>query len=94
MVDFEVVTVDVDILSTLDQLEHRLHPAMRVLIKTDHSQRWLQINLDKFQIVNGVWKFYGILSHTVYINHKTFHQESEVDGWYSTDNKVGWFTIF
>lgn len=94
MVDFEVVIVDVDIPSTMEQLEHRLHPAMRVLIKTDRSPRWVQINLDKFLVVNGVWQFYGILSHTMYLNHKTFHQESEVDGWYSPDNKLGYFTIF
>ena len=94
MVDFDVISVDVDISSVTEQLEHKYHPAIRVLIRADRSSRWIQVNLDKFYIVNGVLKFYGILSRTVYLNHRTFYGESEVSGWFTPEHKDGGFTIF
>lgn len=94
MVEFDVRSVDVDISSVTEELEHKYHPAIRVLIRTNRSSRWVQLNLDKFYIVNNCYKFNGILSHTMYMNSRTFYQESDVIGWYSLDHKVGAITIF
>ena len=94
MVAFDIVTVNVDADSTKEQLERNLHPAIRVLIRTERSTRWIQVNLDEFRIVNACWVFNGILSHTIYANQTTFHQESDIHGWYSLENQIGALTIF
>ena len=94
MVDFDIATIKVDVDETIELLEKNLHPAIRVLVKTNRSERWVQLNLDKFYIVNNCYKFNGILSHTMYMNSRTFYQESDVIGWYSLDHKVGAITIF
>lgn len=94
MVEFDVVLVDVDAKSTHDQLDRNLHPAVRILIKLSRTTRWIQLNLDEFREVNNCYNFNGILSHTVYLDGKTFHQESDVHAWYSLDHKVGGLTIF
>jgi hypothetical protein len=94
MVDFDIATIKVDVDETIGLLEKNLHPAIRVLVKTNRNDRWVQLNLDKFYIVNNCYKFNGILSHTMYMNSRTFYQESDVIGWYSLDHKVGAITIF
>ena len=94
MVAFDIVTVDVDVDSTKEQLEKHLHPAIRVLIKTERSKRWIQVNLDEFSVVNACWKFNGILSHTIYVNQTTFHQESDIHGWFSLEHQLGGLTLF
>ena len=94
MVEFDIVTVDIDAKSTHDQLDRKLHPAIRVLIKLNRTTRWVQLNLDKLKEVNNCYDFNGILSRTMYLDGKTFYQESDVHGWYSIDHKVGGLTIF
>lgn len=93
MVEFDVRSVDVDISSVTEELEHKYHPAIRVLIRTDRSSRWVQLNLDKFYIVNNVLTFNGILSHTMYLNQQTFYGETEVIGWFAPEHKDGGLTI-
>ena len=93
MVEFDVKSVDVDIASVAEELEHKYHPAIRVLIRPDRSSRWVQLNLDKFYIVNNVLKFNGILSHTMYLNQQTFYAETEVIGWFAPEHKDGGLTI-
>lgn len=94
MVEFDVVLVRVDPKSTKEQLERKLHPAIRVLIKQNKKVRWIQVNLDKFKVVNNCYDFSGILSHTIYIGGRTIHQESDLHGWYSLDHQLGGLTIF
>lgn len=93
MVEFDVMSVNADIQSVAEELEHKHHPAIRVLIRTDRSSRWVQLNLDKFYIVNNVLKFNGILSHTMYLNQQTFYAETEVIGWFAPEHKDGGLTI-
>ena len=93
MVEFDVRSVDVDISGVTEELEHKYHPAIRVLIRTNRSSRWIQLNLDKFYIVNNVLKFNGILSHTMYLNQQTFYAETEVIGWFAPEHKDGGLTI-
>lgn len=94
MVDFDIATIKVDVKETTELLEKGLHPAIRVLVKTSRTERWVQINLDKFYVVNNCYKFNGILSHTMYLNGKTFYQEADIIGWYALTPKVGAITIF
>lgn len=93
MVEFDVKSVDVDIASVAEELEQKHHPAIRVLIRTDRSSRWVQLNLDKFYIINNVLKFNGILSRTMYLDHQTFYSETEVIGWFAPEHKDGGLTI-
>jgi hypothetical protein len=94
MVDFDIATIKVDVKETTELLEKGLHPAIRVLVRANRKDRWVQINLDKFYIVNNCYKFNGILSHTMYLNGKTFYQEADITGWYALTPKVGAITIF
>ena len=93
MVEFDIVTVDIDAKSTYDQLERKLHSAIKVLIKLNNATRWVQINLDSLSEANGCYKFNGILSHTMYLGDRTFHQESEVKGRYAFSHGFGTLTI-
>ena len=94
MVEFDIVAYDLDEASIREQLARKLHPSIRVQIKMNRATRWIQANLDSFQIVNGCIKFNGILSRTFYFNYTTFYQESELIGWYSLDHRLGGLTIF
>ena len=94
MVEFDVATLALDEESVLEQLAKKWHPAIRVLIKANNATRWIQLNLDKYEKVNGCTKFNGILSRTFYFKGTTYYQESEVIGWYVPDRKLGGLTIF
>ena len=93
MVNFDIIMVDVDVSSIREQLAGHLHPAVRLLIKLNRSDRWIQVNLDTSRIENRCWEFSGILSRTVYLNHTTFYQESEIKGRYAFSHGFGTLTI-
>lgn len=92
MVNFDIITVEADS-DFKEQLARHLHPAVRLLIKLNRSDRWVQVNLDTSRIENRCWEFSGILSRTVYLNQTTFHQESEVKGRYAFSHGFGTLTI-
>ena len=92
MVNFDIITVEADS-DFKEQLARHLHPAVRLLIKLDRSDRWIQVNLDTSRIENRCWEFSGILSHTMYLNNTTYHQETEVRGRYAFSHKRGTLTI-
>ena len=92
MVNFDIITVEADS-DFKEQLARHLHPAVRLLIKLNRSDRWIQVNLDTSRIENRCWEFSGILSHTVYLNQTTFYQESEIKGRYAFSHGFGTLTI-
>ena len=92
MVNFDIITVEADS-DFKEQLARHFHPAVRLLIKLNRSDRWIQVNLDTSRIENRCWEFSGILSHTVYLNQTTFYQESEIKGRYAFSHGFGTLTI-
>lgn len=92
MVNFDIITAEADS-DFKEQLDRHFHPAVRLLIKLNRSDRWIRVNLDTSRIENRCWEFSGILSRTVYLNQTTFHQESEVRGTYDFSHGRGTLTI-
>lgn len=93
MVNFDIVMVEISSKTINEELARHLHPAVRVLVRLNRSTRWLQLNLDESHMANRCWKFSGILSHTVYLNERTYYQESEVRGVYAFSHGFGTLTI-
>lgn len=94
MVEFDLIALDMNEASAKEQLAKKWHPAIRVQIKTNNATRWIKLNLDSLERVNGCIKFNGILSQTFYSQGTTLHQESDIHGWYVPDRKLGGLTIF